>query len=401
MHFCIYLRKNKYNMAGITNKVGPCVEREDFYGRKQELENAWRLIETGHSLILAAPRRVGKTSFAKKINEYGESKGWMHIYMNVERVKGITGFVELLTVELEKCLNWPGKLLRKLKSIGKGVKFTAQIEEVTYGVELNSKDMPAILKLQELMDRLVQEKIIIVCDELAVLLKKIAESGENGTKNAENLLNLLRSFRTMDNCANRWIFCSSISIESFLESQGLSSCMNDVKRFTLDELNEEEAHGLLLELSARNNYTFRRAERAYLFKKIGLRLPYYIQMMYSEIYNIKGKDGDMAVHIKDIDEAYAALTRQQFYFSTWSERLRDYTEEADLRKVLKHVAQSKDGCSRNILIGLFPDRDSAEELVTRLITILNNDGYIILNSNMKYVFRSFLLRDYWHYKFIA
>lgn len=72
----VYIFAGKYViMKGIANKVGPCVEKEDFYGRKNELNNAWRLIETGHSLILAAPRRVGKTSFAKKLANMGQIKG--------------------------------------------------------------------------------------------------------------------------------------------------------------------------------------------------------------------------------------------------------------------------------------------------------------------------------------
>ena len=202
-------------------------------------------------------------------------------------------------------------------------------------------------------------------------------------------------------CQHRWIFCSSISLESFLEENTLSKCMNDVKRFKLDELNEEESHGLIIELSARNNYEFRLEERNYLLNKIGLRLPYYIQLMYSEIYNIKGKNPDNPVSESDIDSAYSSLTKHQSYFNTWSERLRDYSCEKDLRKVLKQIAQSKSGCSRNVIIGLFTDKESPDELVATLITVLINDGYIILNSKKKYVFRSFLLKDYWYYKFIA
>lgn len=402
MYICdfVYIFAGKYViMKGIANKVGPCVEKEDFYGRKNELNNAWRLIETGHSLILAAPRRVGKTSFAKKISEYGTDKGWAKIYMNLEKVKDIKGFVSLFKLELEKCQKWPASIGRRIKNIGRNFKLTAKLEDVEYGVEWRLKDIPEITQLQKMMDSLGKEKIIIVCDELTVLLKKIADM--SGLHDAEHFLNLLRSFRTMDNCANRWVFCSSISIESFLESNTLSKCMNDVERFVIDELNEEESHGLILELSLRNGYTFRCAERSHMLKKIGLRLPYYIQMMYSEIYNIKGSGKNVSVTTKDIDEAYIAITKKQHYFATWSERLRDYPEEQELRKVLKILAQNKEGCTRNILMGLFLGRENVDELVTRLITILNNDGYIMLNSNMRYVFRSFLLRDYWYYKFIA
>lgn len=45
-------------------KIGSPVAGEDFFGRNAELRKAETLIED-NNLMLAAPRRVGKTSFAK------------------------------------------------------------------------------------------------------------------------------------------------------------------------------------------------------------------------------------------------------------------------------------------------------------------------------------------------
>ena len=59
---------------GIINKVGPIVEGQDFFGRVKKLDDAWELIKNGHSLILAAPRRVGKSSFSKKMIEIAKKK---------------------------------------------------------------------------------------------------------------------------------------------------------------------------------------------------------------------------------------------------------------------------------------------------------------------------------------
>ena len=46
-------------------KIGSPVAGEDFFGRNAELRKAETLIED-NNLMLAAPRRVGKTSFAKR-----------------------------------------------------------------------------------------------------------------------------------------------------------------------------------------------------------------------------------------------------------------------------------------------------------------------------------------------
>ena len=47
-------------------KIGPPVIGEDFFGRWNELKKAEVLIQD-NNLMLAAPRRVGKTSFARRL----------------------------------------------------------------------------------------------------------------------------------------------------------------------------------------------------------------------------------------------------------------------------------------------------------------------------------------------
>lgn len=54
--FSIPLRQQtlQYYMA-ISNKVGPPVTGEDFYGRSKELAHAHEYLDTNHSLVLSAP----------------------------------------------------------------------------------------------------------------------------------------------------------------------------------------------------------------------------------------------------------------------------------------------------------------------------------------------------------
>ena len=41
----------------ISNKIGPPVEGEDFFGREKEIRKANKLLDSNHSLLLSAPRR--------------------------------------------------------------------------------------------------------------------------------------------------------------------------------------------------------------------------------------------------------------------------------------------------------------------------------------------------------
>lgn len=51
----------------ITNKIGAPVTGDDFFGREQELVNAHRYLDGRQSLLLSAPRRIGKSSLAKRL----------------------------------------------------------------------------------------------------------------------------------------------------------------------------------------------------------------------------------------------------------------------------------------------------------------------------------------------
>lgn len=39
----------------ISNKIGPPVEGDDFFGREKEIQKANKLLDSSHSLLLSAP----------------------------------------------------------------------------------------------------------------------------------------------------------------------------------------------------------------------------------------------------------------------------------------------------------------------------------------------------------
>jgi len=91
----------------ISIKVGPPVEGDDFYGREAELQYAWKYhISKGVSLLLSAPRRVGKSSFAKKMIEIAKGYGWKTLYLDVEGISTEAEFVKLFKEGLQSVEWW-------------------------------------------------------------------------------------------------------------------------------------------------------------------------------------------------------------------------------------------------------------------------------------------------------
>lgn len=76
----------------ISNKIGPPVEGSDFFGREREINLANKLLDKGHSLLLSAPRRIGKSSLAKKLIEEKKTLGWKCVYMDLEETTTEKGF---------------------------------------------------------------------------------------------------------------------------------------------------------------------------------------------------------------------------------------------------------------------------------------------------------------------
>lgn len=389
----------------IENRTGSPVEKENFYGRKGEVTLAWKKITNGNSLILAAPRRVGKTSFSKKILEQAEQKGWKVLYLDLERIQTEKAFVKYFVDELI-AHNWMNKIVEKGKRL---INSLAKIKPkiATGGVELSVEWQAEKGDVYEKLKELIKpdEKTLIVVDELAIFLNYLIEASEDGIKNVEFFLNWLRGFRQVKGNQIRWIFCSSVGIENFVSMHNLSNTLNDVDSFELGGLNNKESHGLFTELGAAKEIELSNECIDYALTKLGWALPFYIQVLFAEIHTIKELEDIETISNAVIDKAYTKLLNKP-HFNTWDERLREYsTLQTYIRLVLDHLSQTTDGEKRETLHSLLyrkiEDDYETNRLLSEILRILTNDGYIIREENGKYLFRSFLLRDFWYNKFIA
>lgn len=68
----------------IRNLIGPPVTGMDFIGREKELADAWKAIEDTNSLLLASPRRVGKSC-----HEIGKQSRGERMECSLPRLTGI------------------------------------------------------------------------------------------------------------------------------------------------------------------------------------------------------------------------------------------------------------------------------------------------------------------------
>ena len=191
MQICIYLCTLKTKIMSINNITGSPVEGEDFFGREKELAFAWNHIKKGNSIILSAPRRVGKSSFAKRILSIAKEANWNTLEIDLEEIKSEEGFVKLFVDKLENESWWKKTLTiagNKIDQILQSIKPSLEFGEAKASFEWKAQKADIYEKLKSLLDH--KEETLIMVDEVTVLLNSfIKTDAENGVTDVEFFLN--------------------------------------------------------------------------------------------------------------------------------------------------------------------------------------------------------------------
>jgi len=384
-------------------KVGPPVEGDDFFGREKEIEYVWKGICGGNNYIFPSPRRVGKTSFALKLIEKAKEEKWHTVAINLEMVTSEFAFVESLTTHLTKLSWWEaakektGSFLANLNTLKPKVSYAGATLELEWIA--GKKDI--YKQLADLIDH--KENTLIFLDELTVLLNSILKEGEDGKKNVTAFLHWLRDLRITAGSKIKWIYCSSVGIENFTHSHGISDTINDTIDYKLKSYKKEESEAMLRKLGQDNQLILGDKLNAQIVDKLEYCLPFFLQLYFERInYLVAIEDRQLDETI--VEAAYKDLIEGK-HFNTWIERINEQygDKNANTFRILKHLCQAKTGSPRanllDILIsqGLVPE--NAEEILSTLLYMLKNDGYLIDEDGL-YRFRSPLLRDFWFNRFV-
>lgn len=384
----------------ISNKIGPPVEGDDFFGRAKEIQKANKLLDSSHSLLLSAPRRIGKSSLAKRLIEEKKNQGWKCVYIDLEETTTENGFLNLVIEAFSKNGIWK----QVAEGMSKGLASVLEsIEKISLGpVQFNfgkKEDQEDLYKnLKELIRH--DEDTFIVVDELTLFLTILSKS-EDGVEKVAFILNWLRSLRQISRTKVRWLFCGSVGLRNFTSAMNLGYTVNDLTEFSLDELSRDEAAGLLLELCKSENIEMSDELVEYTLNKLYWNIPYFIQIIFSNL----AEDYVDKITREDIDTAYRKLCSEN-YLSIWSERLVEYGEyELPARHILKLLATRPEGIERegmlnNLMTGQDPSKiEAVDYTLSKVLAMLENDGYIMKKDALR-MFRSPLLRDYWFDKFV-
>ncbi|HKU77307.1 MAG TPA: hypothetical protein VJR02_25565 [Pyrinomonadaceae bacterium] len=396
----------------VVNRVGAPVRGTDFYGRDSLVELVWNKLKTGN-ILLAAPRRFGKTSVMYRLIDEPRFD-FKVVHADLEHMTEPAELISLLTVQLAKDTRltriasglsyFPRTLWTRFKNT------FSEVDLLKVKVKLREQLRPQWQTSgEELFKRIADSEstIVFVLDEFPMMIDRMARS-KTHREEAKTLLRWLRALRQAPNTKNvRFLIAGSIGIGHVLNELGEISAINDFEQVRLEPFPPKVARGLLTELAKSEKINLSDQSIRKMLNLIGTHVPYFIQVIFSEAAKAHVQDGE-PITPKRVEQIYRDKVLGvdcKTYFDHYYGRLRDYyrlNEEKAIKRILRELAVvgrlTRDACYQFYRENM--NKDSDIEEFNRLMTDLENDFYIRFdNTSLRYEFASKLLRDWWlrHY----
>jgi uncharacterized protein len=371
--------------------IGNVAVGSNYFNRKVIVNRICAEIKKGQHVLLAAPRRVGKTSIMEHIAS-NCAEGFICICENVQSVPNDNElYKRLFTIILNKLdgtingLSWFSKFKKQLNitEISKtGVRF-GEKKELNYAEELF-----------QLFEKIVENdlRIVLLIDELPEVLMTLYKKGESNIAN--HILDQLREWRQHTKFLNHitFVLAGSVGIHHIVKLiDGRVKDINDIHKIDFEVFSSEEAIEYIDWATKNATVQYLEELKDYLIAKIGQPIPYFINLMLNELdLNARKLNNPILVH-KHIDEMFEKVVRVNDYFEEWYSRLYQYFEKPDadfMNEILIHIAH-KGGITIKKLYDIAVKRKKTTSYMF-LINELENDGYIFMQQETYHYISPFL-----------
>ena len=372
--------------------VGAPVTGENLHGREGELDELWSRIRN-NSILLASPRRFGKTSLVKEM-ERAPRDGFEVVYLEVEGINRVQDFVSSLAEALSKPAQQT--LLQKFaKSVKENIEEAglAQIYlKFRAGVDKDwAEDGSKVFEMLQNSEK----KHIIVIDELPSFLLNL-EASEDQNQSMGMFLRWLRQMRQTHDA--RFILCGSVGIDSILRRHSLSNTVNDLERITVHPFDLDTASSMVKRLLDKSMIEYKPKHVQKILTEIGIPSPpYFVQVMLLEV--CKMTDKEKAISEGTIDRAYQGVLNAngKEYFDWYYDRLKtefsgDRLEAA--LSMLDHLALHE-SCTKSDLSRVFSNALGKEDKDAFLDVVSALESGFYITRGKECSFRVKVLRDWW------
>ncbi|MCY7361714.1 MAG: AAA-like domain-containing protein [Ignavibacteria bacterium] len=374
--------------------IGPAAEGEFYFDRPYLEELFWKKLKETRNISIAAPRRVGKSSFMLHLLN-NEVQGYLCTYVITESINESNEFFKKIYKTLIGLLNKGGKFKQFFDDLFKRLEIKKiSLTEIEFGKNEIDYYEEILLLCKEV--KLNEDKIILMIDEFSQTLENIIT--DQSREAARNFLHQCRELRNNLDVKSKvsFVYTGSIGLENLVLSIDEPRSITDLGHFNIPPLSKEEANNLIIQIIDGDPIQFNEAETAYFLGKLNWLLPYFIQVMMSEMEGICKEKGQDSISIEIIDLAFIKALENRSYFEHWLVRLRSIFKGTDFscaKEILKIAA-------KNNGIGYYELQNTITkyniEDPAPLINILLHDGYLVKDEEKEtYRFNSPLLQAWW------
>lgn len=376
--------------------IGSVAAGSNFYKRDDIVENIWDELKKGNSVLLAAPRRVGKTSVMQYMVEQ-PTENYKLIFQNIQGINSADAFFERIYTLLLNCLNGMGKTKKWLAEFIKA----KSIKNIgPNGIEFETKSADFLKATDSLLTKINEnddiENIVLLLDELPEVLFRI--NNDDKKEDAKTILKHLRKWRQQPemNKKVKLVLAGSVGIHYVVEIiEERNTDVNDLAKIDCKPLSDNEAHKYIDWATKDATVTYCDELKEHLLSKIQYFVPYFFNLLLDEINKQAKKANNSKITTQNIDTAFDTVVKNNDYFKDWKKRLQNYMPEADfdfVNEILIHTSYKEYITLQEIYDKAVKHNKTADYM--DFINDLEKDGYITEIEN-KYCFVSPFLSEFW------
>lgn len=386
--------------------TGNPVTGEDFFDREQLIANLWQTLEAD-SVLLAAPRRVGKSSIMLRLRE-APAAGFHPVYLEAEYYNAPEDLVTDLAVKAGELRNDFRHVARKLLTGLRG-----SIDELeAWKIKVKLREQLAG-SWQEQGDAAIRAalpadgKLLLIIDEFPLFLHKIASRDDDGRQAALSLLDWLRHLRHEPDIRPnmRQVVGGSVGMAQIASSLGATHKINDLAQISVGPFSHDAAAELARRLFASRDIEANTLIVEELLRQVETHIPIFIQILVSAVAS-EVRDNRTGLTPKLVQWCYEERALGPQYrnrFEDYYERLDRYyvpDEARTAKRLLRELAVADGPVPRNNLQAMYQEElgGADGEKFDLLLSWLHDDFYVEERGPMgqrEVVFQSKWLRDWW------
>jgi hypothetical protein len=361
--------------------------------------------DNGRSILMLAPRRIGKTWLIDRFAEDLRRAGWLAIRCDVQDLNNENDLLRHLCLQIEE----QGDLLQRTGGRAKQLvgQLFAQDHSKGWRTSLAQTDWRSFA---ETLVRGLHERgqpTMILIDELALLVSAMMK------KNVQSAREFLYGLRALQQRYPnvRWLFTGSIGLDTIARRGDIAGALVNLHLFPLEPLRPEAARAFIDHLCTtgrvRHPFTLDAEAFTAFAESLGWLAPFYVEQVALLMRPNGDPDssGRRAASVQDVAAAFDAILGRDYrnYFVTWEEHLSKNFKPAEatsMRRVLDICGRQPSGERFDTLLAQLgnPLTAAKRKGLRDGLNVLVTDGYLLEapdGDTFRFRFRSGLLRRYW------